>query len=89
MSFGFLESQTPQLDTPILSLAFSAYSLSLNGHSNQLQGCLELSIPENCLFAYFELISETQCKSLYIYIYYTCIDIFYTLLFSMELIIGS
>ena len=88
MSFGFLESQTPQLETPIFSLIFSAYLLRLLGLSNQLQGCLDYHVPEKCLFAYSELISDYQCISFCKYVYNTYIDIFYLSLLSMELNIG-
>jgi hypothetical protein len=57
ISFGFLESQTPQLDNPIPILAFAAYYLSLNCQAKELQGCLDYHVSEFCLFAYSELIS--------------------------------
>ena len=89
MSLGFLESLPACLATPIPILAFAAYSLSLNCHKKELQGCLELYAPEKCLFAYSELICNSKCIIFCKYIYYTCIDIFYLSLPSMELIIGS
>ena len=89
MSLGFLESLPDSLATTTAYLDLGAYSVSFKCHQSWLQGCLDICVPENCLFAYFELISETQFISFYIYVYNTCIDTFCLLLLSRELIIGS
>ena len=85
VSLGFLESLPAYLATSILILVIQAYSLSLFYPTKRLQGCLELSAPGKCLFAYYELISYSLCIILFIHIYNSCTNTFHLLLYSLGL----